>query len=47
MSRDARQGQALSLAYVDYFELFAVLAVLLIPLVFLMRRSVSAPEHGH
>jgi DHA2 family multidrug resistance protein len=44
---DARQAQALSLAYFDCFYVFAVLALLLVPLVALMRRSVSAPEHGH
>jgi DHA2 family multidrug resistance protein len=44
---DARQSQALSLAYFDCFHVFAVVAVLLVPLVLLMRRSVSAPGHGH
>ena len=40
---DVRQGQALSLSYFDCFQVFAVLAALLVPLVALMRRSVSAP----
>ena len=38
---DVRQRQAASLAYFDVFWLFAVLAVLLMPLVFFMRRSVA------
>jgi DHA2 family multidrug resistance protein len=36
-----RQQQALSLAYFDVFWASAVLAVALVPLVFLMRRSVA------
>jgi DHA2 family multidrug resistance protein len=44
---DTRQAQALSLSYFDCFYVLTVLAVLLIPLVTLMRRSVSAPQHGH
>jgi DHA2 family multidrug resistance protein len=43
----ARQAQALGLAYFDCFYLFAIVAACLIPLVFLMRKSVSAPSHGH
>jgi DHA2 family multidrug resistance protein len=42
-----RQAQALSLAYFDCFHTFAILAVCLIPLVALMRKSVSAPAPGH
>ena len=38
---DTRQQQALSLSYFDCFWAFAMLAVCLIPLVFLMRRSVA------
>jgi DHA2 family multidrug resistance protein len=38
---DLLQQQALSLAYFDVFWLFAVLALALVPLVFLMRRSVA------
>jgi MFS transporter, DHA2 family, multidrug resistance protein len=38
---DVRQRQAASLAYFDVFWLFAVAAVLLIPLVLFMRRSVA------
>jgi DHA2 family multidrug resistance protein len=41
---DLRAQQAASLAYFDDFYLFAVLAILLIPLVFFMKRSV--PEKG-
>jgi DHA2 family multidrug resistance protein len=38
---DLRQQQAVSLAYFDVFWLFAVLALALVPLVFLMKRSVA------
>ncbi len=38
---DVRQRQAASLAYFDVFWLFAAAAVLLIPLVLFMRRSVA------
>jgi len=38
---DLRQQQAVSLAYFDDFWLFAVLALALVPLVFLMKRSVA------
>jgi len=38
---DLRQQQATSLAYFDDFWLFAVLALALVPLVFLMKRSVA------
>ncbi len=38
---DLRQQQASSLAYFDDFWLFAVLALALVPLVFLMKRSVA------
>ena len=44
---EARREQALSLAYFDCFYVFAVLAVLLVPLAFLMRRSISISKHGH
>jgi DHA2 family multidrug resistance protein len=40
-----RQAQALSLAYFDCFYAFAIVAVCLIPLVALMRKSISAPRH--
>jgi DHA2 family multidrug resistance protein len=39
---DKLQQQALSLAYFDVFWLFAMLALALVPLVLLMRRSVAA-----
>lgn len=42
-----RQAQALSLSYFDCFYIFAVLSVCLIPLIALMRRSVSAASHEH
>jgi MFS transporter, DHA2 family, multidrug resistance protein len=38
---DLRQQQALALSYFDCFWLFAVVALLLLPLVLLMRRSVA------
>jgi DHA2 family multidrug resistance protein len=38
---DKVQEQALSLAYFDVFWLFAVLALILVPLVFFMKRSVA------
>jgi MFS transporter, DHA2 family, multidrug resistance protein len=38
---DLRQQQAVSLAYFDDFWLFGVLALALVPLVFLMKRSVA------
>jgi DHA2 family multidrug resistance protein len=38
---ELRQQQALALSYLDAFWVCAVLALLLIPLVFLMRRSVA------
>ena len=43
---DLRQQQASSLAYFDVFWLGAVLSVALVPLVFLMRRTV-AEKGGH
>ena len=43
---DLRQQQASSLAYFDVFWLAAVLGVALVPLVFLMRRTV-AEKGGH
>jgi DHA2 family multidrug resistance protein len=42
-----RQAQALSLAYFECFHIFAIVSLCLIPLVALMRKSVSAPSHGH
>jgi hypothetical protein len=41
---DVRQQQALALSYFDCFWLFAVVALLLLPLVLLMRRSVAEKE---
>jgi DHA2 family multidrug resistance protein len=38
---DLRQQQAASLAYFDIFWLAAVLAIMLTPLVFLMKRTVA------
>ena len=38
---DLRQQQALSLAYFDVFWLAAVLGFALVPLVFLMKRTVA------
>ena len=38
---DLRQQQALSLAYFDVFWLAAVLGIALVPLVFLMKRTVA------
>jgi MFS transporter, DHA2 family, multidrug resistance protein len=43
---DLRQQQAASLAFFDIFWVCAVLAILLVPLVLLMKRSVAAKgEH--
>jgi DHA2 family multidrug resistance protein len=41
MLDNLRQQQALSLAYFDVFWLAAMLAVALVPLVFIMKRSVA------
>jgi hypothetical protein len=40
---DLRQQQAGVLAYLDGFTLFAILALAIIPLTLLMRRSVAEP----